>query len=86
MKTAIIFAAAAAAIALSPPAHADGFDMNCGYVVPCGPSLPSPGPWNGQLQPTWEVPYGGWTTGPTLCDVFTNTCTGAVINPNGPLH
>lgn len=81
MRTAIIFAAAAAAIALAAPAHADP-NMNCGYVAPCGPSVPSPGPWNGQLQPTWEAPYGGWTSGPTMCNVFTNTCTGEVPNPN----
>lgn len=83
MRTAVVLAATAAAIALAAPAHADP-NMNCGYVTPCGPSMPSPGPWNGQLQPTWEVPYGGWTSGPSICNPFTLSCQGAVINPNGP--
>jgi hypothetical protein len=64
----------------APTASADPF---CGYVTPCGPVQPSPGPWNGQLLPTWEVPYGGFNGGPTMCNPFNITCQGAVQNPNG---
>lgn len=43
----------------------------------------NPDPWNGQLQQTWNTPgyYGGWTTGPVVCDPFTTTCRGVIPNP-----
>jgi hypothetical protein len=56
VRSAIILAAAAAAVALAPVAHADpgcfdSSDPTCG-----GHS------WNGPLRQTWDTPgyYGGW--------------------------
>jgi hypothetical protein len=40
-----------------------------------------PNPWyDGPLMPTWDTPgyYGGWTTGPVVCDPFTYACHGYV--------
>ena len=39
-----------------------------------------PAPWNGQLMETWNTPgyYGGWTSGPVMCDPFTRQCQGWV--------
>jgi hypothetical protein len=72
MRTAIILAAAAAAIALAPPAHADSDCFN--DPASCGGHS-----WNGPLQQTWDTPgYNGGMTGGNrlLCDPFTYECRG----------
>lgn len=62
-------------LAPAPAAHADppcaAFDT-CRY-------MPNPY-YDGPLMPTWDIPgyYGGWTTGPVLCDPFTYSCRGYV--------
>lgn len=40
--------------------------------------------YDGPLMPTWDIPgyYGGWTTGPVLCDPVTVTCRGSPRRPD----
>ena len=74
-------AAAAAALGIAgllqtaPAAHAD---PPCAAFGTCR-YLPDPS-YNGPLMPTWDAPeyYGGWTTGPVLCDPVTYSCHGYV--------
>jgi hypothetical protein len=77
MKTAAILLAAAAAIALAPAAHADPgcFDSSS---PECGGHS-----WNGPFRQTQDAPgyYGGWNTGPELCDPFTYQCRGVTPTP-----
>lgn len=51
----------------------------------CGLTGCQPGPWNGQLMPTWNTPgfYGGWTNTPVICNQFTYRCGGYADQPNG---
>jgi hypothetical protein len=72
----LIFAAIGLLMVLpSPEAQADPY--GCTAFGSC----PTP-PWNGQLQPTWEVPnYGGFNSPPTIC--WQLQCQGAIQNPNG---
>lgn len=68
-------------LAVLPPTPQAEASPTCTNPYTCNTN-PNP-VWNGQLQPTWEVPYGGFTSGPTQCDVFTLQCRGVVGNPNG---
>lgn len=82
MRTIVLAGMVGLSIFAASPAHADP-SMNCGYVAPCGPIMPNPGPWNGQLQPTWNVPnWGGLSSPPAQC--WGGTCQGVIQNPNGP--
>jgi hypothetical protein len=75
-----IFAALALLLA-APDANADP-GYGCQYFGSCGPPAPV---WNGQLQPTWDVPnYGGFNSPPSNC--FSLSCQGAIQNPNGGRH
>ena len=71
-------AALLATLALAPAVHADppcaAFDT-CRY-------MPNPY-YDGPLLPTWNTPgyYGGWTTGPVLCDPITYSCRGYAPAP-----
>lgn len=75
--TALIFGLMGLGVFTASIAHAD---PACVYQC----QQPTP-PWNGQLMPTWRTPgyYGGWTTGPVLCDPFSYQCRGVAPNPNG---
>lgn len=44
---------------------------------------PTP-PWNGQLQPTWNLPgiYGGQTNDPIYCNPMSRQCGIYAPNPN----
>ena len=72
----LLLAVAASAVALlcAPASSAD----TCVGVLNQGGCQPAP--WNGQLMDTWNIPgyYGGWTTGPVMCDPFTTKCRGWV--------
>jgi hypothetical protein len=75
MRTALILAAAAAAIALAPTARADPGCQDSSSAE-CGGHA-----WNGPLRQTWDAPgfYGGQNGGdPELCSPFTYQCSGAV--------
>lgn len=79
-QLAVVIAAATtiagtAGLLAAPTAHAD---PPCAAYDTCK-YMPNPY-YDGPLMPTWNTPgyYGGWTTGPVLCDPQTYTCRGYV--------
>ena len=80
MRSAIILAAAAAAVALAPVAHADPGCFDSSDPTSGGHS------WNGPLRQTWYTPgyFGGWNIGERgteLCSPFTYQCQGVAPTP-----
>lgn len=72
---AVLLAAGAVlgSVGAAPVAHADGpclfqGDWNCS----------GPPQWNGQLQPTWEVPPYTWPNNQLQCNPAAYTCYPAV--------
>lgn len=70
--------AATIALAVLLPAPDAIASPDCKHAGAC-----QPGPWNGQLQDTWNVPPYGGNSGAVQCNTITATCGPIAVDPNG---